>query len=111
MSTFGEILKDAIKDIKPPIIRVFIILSIFIITYQQAELYKLGIKVDEKIDKHDIEVRQDMVTKDSTIAILRRDKNYLINRIDIIQSSYNEERIKMLKETIEKLDKIKRRIK
>lgn len=106
MSMFGNLLRETLREIKPPIVRFVLIASIMCMMWLAGENYWLKNKDNDRIDAHDEDNRKRLEIQDSTIDRLRRDKNYLTDRIYIIQQSYNEERIKFISETIDKVNKV-----
>lgn len=103
----GKLMEEGLKEIDAPL-RVLIVGCFIVISALGIVIVRLNYKVDETITRNEVQMKADLVNKDSTIEVLRRDKQNLINQIYIITDSYNKERIQFIEQTLEKIDKIKK---
>jgi Icc-related predicted phosphoesterase len=101
------ILQETIREIKPPIVRFVFVIFLFAVCSLSVAYIRLSNRLDNKGDEHDIDYKIENRRKDSIIRSEREINRALRDTIPIIITNGNNDKIKILEQTIERFNKKK----
>jgi glutaredoxin len=99
------ILQETIREIKPPIVRFVFMIFIIAVFGLSVAYVRLSNRMDNKGDEHDIDYKVENKRKDSIIRSEREINRALRDTIPVIITNGNNEKIKILEQTIERFNK------
>jgi hypothetical protein len=111
MIRFWNLLQETIRKVEPPLARfILIIFCIGIMALSGAVVF-LSKKIDNSNSVHEADLKIEIAKRDSTIGRLINEKDYLSTKIFEMSDNFNKERIEFIESTLEKVNKIQRKMK